>query len=300
MENKVYNIEERLDFFFADSKSNLLNYDLSFWEKLLTPAKIKIVSEKRSKDIAAFILSESSLFVLQNRVLVITCGASDVLALTRSMLQNFEHSNFNFLTYQRRGLVPPADKVFENTQKNISEIVKSRFESVTRFEALSLFHKKDKLAFENVPISIQILIFDPDQNRLKSFLQSSSAQRIKAIFANDQGGHLQDFAVDSHDFEPIGYSINAIKALGFYCFHFSPDGPSPYISFELNTFEKVNLELIIHHVLEFFLSKKFEIQIHQFGETQILFDKLKNFNFKSQSLKISNTTMQISVGRNAK
>ncbi len=300
MTDKVYNIEERLDFFFEASGPNLLNYNTSFWKELLVPAKIKIVSETKTENIAAFILSESSLFVLPHRIQIITCGDADVLALTRSILKYFNDAKLNFVTYQRRGLVPSPDHYFERTQLQIYELLKSKLDSIANLKGLSLFYQKDKTHFENLSTSIQVLMFDPDRNCLNSFLKARSTERIARIFAKETSGYLKDFQVDSHDFEPIGYSINAIKDLDFYCYHFSPDEPHPYISFELNTLKNVQLNVIIHYILEFFICKQFEIQIHQFGEQPASANMINNIEFKSQNLQISNLAkLKISFARNA-
>ncbi|TPW18579.1 MAG: S-adenosylmethionine decarboxylase, partial [Elusimicrobia bacterium] len=62
---------------------------------------------------------------------------------------------------------------------------------------------------------------------------------------------LPGFSIDDHLFEPMGYSLNAIRDSRYYTVHVTPQPIGSYVSFETNSLEG-GAEGIVSRVLEIF------------------------------------------------
>ena len=58
---------------------NLRTFPLSFWEEMVAACQAKILSSMSNNFYDAYLLSESSLFVTQDRCIMITCGQTRLI-----------------------------------------------------------------------------------------------------------------------------------------------------------------------------------------------------------------------------
>jgi len=114
--------EKRLVIYFAaestDSKEKSLSTDAdlrlvprSIWESVLDLVNCRILSVMSNEHVDAYLLSESSMFVTKNRVLVKTCGSTTLLHCLEQMLTiGLKHAGFGRVEdcfYSHKNLLVP-------------------------------------------------------------------------------------------------------------------------------------------------------------------------------------------------
>ncbi|CCH46281.1 S-adenosylmethionine decarboxylase proenzyme [Wickerhamomyces ciferrii] len=123
--------EKLLEIWFYPSEKDipndqsLRNIDYDSWSKILDLVNCKVLSIKSSSKVDAFLLSESSLFVYNHKLILKTCGTTTTLHCLSSLFQliqnklgwNFLNENQKFepskVFYSRRSFM------FPNKQKSI-------------------------------------------------------------------------------------------------------------------------------------------------------------------------------------
>ncbi|MCB0384446.1 MAG: hypothetical protein KDD43_03565, partial [Bdellovibrionales bacterium] len=73
-----------------------------FWDEIVTAAGACILSEVHSEACDAYLLSESSLFVFDNRVLMITCGQTTLVSAALHLVDEIGRDSLASLIYQRK------------------------------------------------------------------------------------------------------------------------------------------------------------------------------------------------------
>ena len=221
----------------ATQISLIADLEENFWQALVQCCNAKILSTIENKDCKAFLLSESSLFVWHDRLLIITCGNTRLVHSVEYFIQQVGMSKIQQITYQRK------NEYFAHAQLSsfgddialLGQYVKGQsfrfgeldghhnyiFNQDTHFK----LHQKDK-SYELIAYQIcqkasdKLTTLGLAANEIREFLQ---LDRLLA------GYILDDFV-----FEPFGYSINAIKGMHYLTIHITPQASSSYVSIQAN------------------------------------------------------------------
>jgi len=128
-----------------------------------------------------------------------------------------------------------------------------------------LFHL-DK-PYEPAPddITLEILMHGVDPQAARVFM--SGPQRKLDHIRSTSGiwSLLPGFQVDDHLFEPMGYSLNAIRGPRYYTVHVTPQKVGSYVSFETNCFEcaEGGVDAMIGRVLDLFKPQSCDVILFQ-------------------------------------
>lgn len=212
---------------------NLLDFERSFWQRLVTQAGAYIISEIENEQTSAFLLSESSLFVWKHRLLLITCGETHLVQAALYFQKQVARENITSLLFQRHQVTYP-------------ERQKSNFQQ----DSLKLqLHLKGDSRHWREGYHGDIFLFGNNQQQSTTknilMLHQLSGQfyeRLQQgkITAEQVAKHLKietyfsGFATDQFSFEPKGYSLNALAGEHYFTLHITPENLSSYISFESN------------------------------------------------------------------
>ncbi|KAG8932887.1 spermidine resistance protein [Tulasnella sp. 419] len=94
-----------------DGRYGLRKIDRKIWEQMLDIVKCKVLSVIQGKEIDAYLLSESSLFISPHKLILKTCGTTlNLLGLPRILEIAKEHSNFTTVWrcfYSRKSFMFP-------------------------------------------------------------------------------------------------------------------------------------------------------------------------------------------------
>jgi S-adenosylmethionine decarboxylase len=130
--------EKLLEVWFDKYDDNNKECDLrviprSAWESLLSLVKCEIISFKRSEQLDAYVLSESSMFVSKNRFIIKTCGSTTLLRCIEPLIYLVKQAaGFDEVAdvfYSRKNFIRPElqDDLHRNFE-NECELLDNLFE----------------------------------------------------------------------------------------------------------------------------------------------------------------------------
>lgn len=226
--------EKKFEMILHPKSPSLRKY--SFYPALLKKAKTKIVDHFSNSYCTAYILSESSLFVWDHRLTLITCGKTTLSTAVLYLAGRIDKENIQALFFQRKNELFPS-KQKTSFEYDVIQLRKKFTGKALRFGHLDehhffLFHLEQSYLPDSKDHTIEILMYDI-QESLKSLFQSSmpsekirSALNLESVFPG--------FTLQDHVFHPQGYSLNALRGEEYYTIHATPQESGCYVSFETN------------------------------------------------------------------
>ena len=216
--------------FIADLEEN-------FWQALVQCCNAKILSTIENKDCKAFLLSESSLFVWHDRLLIITCGNTRLVHSVEYFIQQVGVSKIQQITYQRK------NEYFAHAQLSsfgddialLGQYVKGQS---FRFGELDghhnyIFNQDTHFKLNQEDKSYELIAYQICQKASdKLTTLGLAANEIREFLQLDR--LLAGYILDDFVFEPFGYSINAIKGMHYLTIHITPQASSSYVSIQAN------------------------------------------------------------------
>jgi S-adenosylmethionine decarboxylase len=235
-----------------DKLSLLHDIDNDFWHRLVDECAAKILSVVENNVCKAFLLSESSLFVWDDRFLIITCGETRLINSVDFFIENYGKDLIKQLTYQRK------NEYFSHAQPScfgddVKLLSKHLDGQAYRFGPLDghhnfIFHYENQFVVNLSDKTYELLAYQISSQASKILSTPNlPAQQIRQFFKLDK--LIPDFQIDDFVFDPFGYSLNAIHKERYLTIHVTPQETSSYVSFEAN-FDLVTLVPEILNVLE--------------------------------------------------
>lgn len=246
--------EKKLEVFFSPNVQLLKKYPRSFWEQICKKANISILSTFSNSFCDSYILSESSLFIWDHRLLMLTCGHTCLADSIIYLVKHFGRENIEMLFYQRKNEFFPR-RQRTSFVEDLSKVTKKIKGHAFCFgnpdeHHFYLFHSGAPYPSVRKDRTIEILMYDLDDCVKDVFLNSRSAKEIREKLSLDQ--IFYNTPVDDYMFRPCGYSLNGIAEKDqYYTIHVTPQNPGFYASFETNITQK-SAEEIIHQVISIF------------------------------------------------
>ncbi|TWX53383.1 adenosylmethionine decarboxylase [Colwellia hornerae] len=251
--------EKKAEILIDGEQLSLLNdIDDEFWSALVNRSQAQILSSIENEYCKAFLLSESSLFVWSDRILILTCGETQLVKAVEFFIQKFGTKAIKQLTYQRK------NEYFSNAQpscfgddiKLINQYLPGK---AYRFGEMDshhnyVFHLDNDFTADTDDITYELLAYQISEQASKHLTQPNlSAEEIRQFLCIDS--ILPGFILDDFVFSPYGYSLNAINEQQYLTIHVTPQMDSSYISFESN----VDLLSLAPKLLEILAPKSFDL-----------------------------------------
>lgn len=221
----------------ATQISLIADLEENFWQALVQCCNAKILSTIENKDCKAFLLSESSLFVWHDRLLIITCGNTRLVHSVEYFIQQVGMSKIKQITYQRK------NEYFAHAQLSsfgddialLGQYVKGQS---FRFGELDghhnyIFNQDTHFKLHQEDKSYELIAYQICQKASdKLTTLGLAANEIREFLQLDR--LLAGYILDDFVFEPFGYSINAIKGMHYLTIHITPQASSSYVSIQAN------------------------------------------------------------------
>lgn len=250
--------EKKFEIVTKDQRVDFSREPLSFWQEMISQCKATILSSIENDQLKAFLLSESSLFIWKNRIILITCGRTKLINALVHAIKHFGPENICELFFQRKN-------------EYFSHLQPSHF--ISDVQQLSQFYQGKAYRFGNMDEHHNFLYCvnsncknsEKDQTyELHMYhisVQSSEFLTTPGHVREDLRQYLKisqwagDFIIDDFVFEPYGYSLNGIKGDEYITIHITPQENSSFVSFEGN----INLKLAVPILLEIFSPLSFDL-----------------------------------------
>ncbi|MGD8366209.1 MAG: hypothetical protein PVG78_01095 [Desulfobacterales bacterium] len=253
--------EKKLEIILFTAQSDLRENPGDRWQQVAAASGAEILSQISSLSLDAYLLSESSLFVWADRILMITCGQTVLLRALPEILKIVGRQNVAMVFYERKNLMFPEEQPadFEADVSLLSEYFpgKSYRLGPANADHVHLFFSSHAKIEAKQDVTLQILMSDlsPDMAR-RFFADNGTARRIAARTGIES--LYSGMRIDSHLFTPAGFSVNGIRDARYFTVHVTPQRSGSYTSFETNMIEE-DYGPVVFEVLDIFRPERFTL-----------------------------------------
>jgi S-adenosylmethionine decarboxylase len=250
--------EKKVELVVTDAQTPLRSLGDDVWSRVVGEANAQILSKRSTDVFDAYLLSESSLFVYDEHITLITCGQTTLVDAVFATLDVVPPEHVAFLALERKNEHFPHEQpsTFHDDARRLSEVFPGR---ALRFgdehsHCIHVFHTTHPFTPDPLDTTLEILMHGIEGD---SFV--GGAAHLDKARATGIGAVLSGFQVDDHAFEPAGYSLNALKDDLYYTFHVTPEEVGSYVSFETNFDFRADPASLVQRVVSIFQPHSFDV-----------------------------------------
>ncbi|PIA57527.1 hypothetical protein AQUCO_00600324v1 [Aquilegia coerulea] len=249
-------------------------------DEILKPAECTIVASLSNSDVDSYVLSESSLFVYTYKIIIKTCGTTKLLLSIPPILRLADTLSLTVkaVKYTRGSFVFPGAQ--PSPHRSFSEevsVLDGHFGNLGGGSRAYLMGSITKLQNWHVYSSCALSVDHPeaiytlemcmtglDKNLASVFYKTQFRSAAEMTDASGIRQILPQSDINDFEFDPCGYSMNAIEGLAISTIHVTPEDGFSYASFEAAGYDPkaINLKDLIERVLVCFGPAEFSIAIH--------------------------------------
>ena len=232
------------------------------WAGVVQASGAAIISRISDEHLDAYLLSESSLFVWDDRILMITCGETTLIDAVPAILRLVAPDNVAMAFYERRRLMlPQAQPKAADFEAEVMRLSRWFGGRSYRLGPANRDHVHVFLAGQ-APVhlgretTVELLMTGLAPERAALFYTRHARSPATRAILTRLKRLFPGMRMDSHFFEPHGYSLNAIRT-GTYCtVHVTPQPEGSYASFETNL-RRADLGNLVYGLIDIFLPERF-------------------------------------------
>ena len=252
--------EKKIEIVVSPTIGDLRNRGRKYWEKIVSKCNAEIISEIKNDDMIAYLLSESSLFVWENSILMITCGKTSLVNSLVEFIKDFGILNIENVIFQRKNEYYSHLQI-SNFYDDL-DLLKSylpgsawRLGELDGHHNFIYYYEQSESKFENDK-TLELLMYNLEE-RIGQQLRSENLnlKNIREILGLEKIFH--DYQIDDFLFSPFGYSVNGIKNDSYFTIHLTPEQDGSYVSFETND-DELSHDLLVNHFIETLSPKSFD------------------------------------------
>lgn len=263
---------------------SLRSWNSSQLEELLKEAHCQSLSHLSTNSCDAYLLSESSLFVWDHRLTMITCGQTHLINAAFRFLDFCSEEDILSFIYQRKNEYFPfrQQTSFYEDIKKLDGRLKGKAFCFGKQDGhhMFLFHKDKAFSPPKHDMTLEVLMYHVG-GKVKDVLKKGKDKKNLMTELLDFGDLFKGFQTDDHHFDPHGYSLNAVKDGTYYTIHITPEDMGSYISFETNVYMK-DPEVLVRQVIDKFSPESFDVIIFSPEKTSSSLDLPKDMACQSR------------------
>jgi len=210
----------------------------SFWRDIVVRARAEVLSCVSGSRCDAYLLSESSLFVFDHKMIMITCGRTTLPEAVLALLETVPPERVRLMIYERKNEIYPHRQptcFFDDVRRLREPLPGTAWQLGHEDEHHLYLYHLDR-CYEDDPddATVEVLMYGLD-DEVRTHFRTGDAKDTEAVRRRTGLDRvLPGFQVDDHLFQPGGYSLNAIRDDVYYTIHVTPEDVSSYASFETN------------------------------------------------------------------
>ena len=243
--------EKKIEIVVSSSIGDLRDRGREYWEKIVSKCNAEIISEVRNDKMIAYLLSESSLFVWENSILMITCGKTSLVNSLIEFVRDFGVLNIENVIFQRKNEYYSHLQI-SNFYDDL-ELLKTylngrawRLGELDGHHNFIFYYEKNGSEFQNDK-TLELLMYNlNDETGEKLRSENLNVSNIREVLNLNKIFH--DYEIDDFLFSPFGYSVNGIKDDCYFTIHLTPEQDGSYVSFETNDDQFDQNELVGHFI----------------------------------------------------
>lgn len=254
--------EKKVELVVTAERANLRQLGDDFWQRIVRSARAEVLSKTSTEHLDALLLSESSLFVYDDHITMITCGRTTLVDAVLQVIDEVGAENVALLVYERKNEHFPEHQLssFYDDARRLAQVIPGE---AVRFgdehdHRIFVFHSSRPYASGSADTTLEVLMHGIDADRARVFHFGDDPP---SRFAADAGldALLPGFQIDEHAFSPAGYSLNAVRDGLYYTIHVTPEAVGSYVSFETNFDFRERPNEIVARVVEWFSPDSFDV-----------------------------------------
>jgi S-adenosylmethionine decarboxylase len=254
-------------------------------DSVLDLARCTIVSELSNEDFDSYVLSESSLFVYPYKVVIKTCGTTKLLLAIPRILELAEELSLPLaaVKYSRGTFIFPDAQ--PSPHKNFADEVAflNRYfcglksggnayvigDPEKPGQKWHIYYATEHP--EEPVVTLEMCMTGLDKKKASVFFKTSADGHISCAKEMTKHSGISDIIPEMEicdfDFEPCGYSMNAIHGPAFSTIHVTPEDGFSYASYEVMGFNPASFAYddLVKRVLRCFGPSEFSVAVTIFG-----------------------------------
>ena len=282
------------------SQPDLRRIPRSALESLLKLVKCEIISYQKHDQIDAYVLSESSMFISRDRLILKTCGSTSLLNCIEPVIYLAkEVAGFDEVVdvfFSRKNFLRPDLQSDPHRSFEIeTELLDSYFDEGAAY-CMGRMNNDHWFLYTLAPAdggphrkkaadqTLEILMQDLDPERMRIFTRAVCSSGKQATEMSGIDKLIPGVMIDDFLFDPCGYSMNGVIRGGYYMtIHITPESEFSYVSFETN-WPASSYSDLISKVIQTFRPGNFMVTLMASSSTsEGLVPSLKRKDFQSET-----------------
>lgn len=254
--------EKKFELVLKEGRESLRSISRAQWEAVVEAAGAKVLSACSTPVLDGYLLSESSLFVSERRLTMITCGRTrlvEAIDATLELVGGPEAVGFLVLERKNEHFPHAQPTSFEEDAIRLSKVFPGRALSFGCADShcVRLWHTTHGPSLLPQDSTVEVLMHGIDPSVAGAF---QGPDCVATARATGVATVLPGFEVDDHAFHPAGYSLNALRGETYFTFHVTPEEIGSYVSFETNANPSEHPpDEVIRRVLGIFRPESFDV-----------------------------------------
>jgi S-adenosylmethionine decarboxylase len=230
--------EKKLELILKSAMTGLRQNRDGRWDRVVRASGASVISTACTETLDAYLLSESSLFVWEDRILMITCGQTSLVEALPVILEIVDKDDVALLFYERKNLMYPNHQLsdFEAEAGRIGAFFpgKSYRLGPANHDHVHIFYSTHASVNADEDATLELLMHDlhPDAALMYTPECGHGAGDIPTLTGIDC--LYPEMTLDAYLFEPFGFSLNATCGASYFTIHVTPQASGSYASFETN------------------------------------------------------------------
>lgn len=253
--------EKKVEWVVDENHPSLRSFGDARWEQVVRTLQGRIISKISGEACDAYLLSESTLLVYDEQVVMITCGQTRLLDGVEAALEFIAPEAIRFLVLERKNEHFPREQPtdFAADARRLNQVLPGR---ALRFgtmhsHGIEIFHTTRPFEPDSDDTTLEILMHGI-VDQAEPFMRGDRPDALARARGAGLADVLEGFEIDDHIFSPAGYSLNALRGYHYFTFHVTPEEVGSYVSFETNVDHRDDPGLV-RRVVDLFRPKAFDV-----------------------------------------